>query len=81
MREAYDWQLSQSTVDFRNEERRAANAGPADRPPRRYRVRQTDCRTGWQVIDAAGKVQMTTRRKETADMVCRDMNELPIGGN
>jgi hypothetical protein len=23
-----DWQLSQKTVDFRNEERRAANAGP-----------------------------------------------------
>lgn len=28
-----DWQLPQGTVDFRNEERRAANGGPQDPSP------------------------------------------------
>ncbi len=71
-----DWQLSQSTVDFRNEERRAANSTEQVRAPQMYRVRQTDCRTGWQVIDRNGKVYITTRTKDTADRACRESNYL-----
>ena len=71
-----DWQLSQSTVDFRNQERRAANGRDENTPATTYRVRQTDCRTGWQVIDKSGAVVFTLRRKEVADKACREMNYL-----
>ena len=71
-----DWQLSQSTVDFRNQERRAANGRDENPPATAYRVRQTDCRTGWQVIDKSGRVMLTSRIKSTADKACREMNYL-----
>lgn len=32
----------------------------------RLRVRRTDCRTGWQVIDGRGRVIATYRRRESA---------------
>ena len=31
-----------------------------------YVVRQTDCRTGWQVVSSSGKVEATYRRHEAA---------------
>lgn len=37
-----DWQLSQGTVDFRNEERRAANAGPQDIRPQHTEQRLSE---------------------------------------
>jgi hypothetical protein len=38
-----------------------------------YSVRQTDCRTGWQVL-YAGRVVATFRRRESADDMARDLN-------
>jgi len=39
-----------------------------------YTVRQTDCRTGWQVVDSAGKVYLTFRRRESASECAAELN-------
>ena len=39
-----------------------------------YRVRQTDCRTGWQVVSSNDRVYLTTRRRIIADQTAHDLN-------
>lgn len=39
-----------------------------------WTIRQTDCRTGWQVISPSGSIYLTVRRRETATEIMRDMN-------
>lgn len=74
---ADDSLLAQGTVDARDEGRRAYNAGePTYQSTRFYTIRQTDCRTGWQVVDRTGRVHITSRIKSTADRACREMNYL-----
>lgn len=45
-----------------------------------YRVVQTECRTGWQVLRPDGRVvpHSTRRRREAAQEVADDLNETPL---
>lgn len=40
----------------------------------RYSVRQTDCRTGWQVVDMDGKILATYRRWDAAREHADELN-------
>jgi hypothetical protein len=44
-----------------------------------FTVRQTDCRTGWQVINAAGRPVETYRRRESAVAAARELNQTARG--
>lgn len=39
-----------------------------------YRVRQTDCRTGWQVVTSTGRLYLTTRNRVRALEIAEDLN-------